>query len=130
MKIRKIEPAWLLAVIIPIMFIIAIVAFLTSEECYQNYCITGWEVLKLEWPSFWVFAWGGLGVGFICLILAYLNETGKGAIGRKMRGRLGVTIALIIISLLVICGPWGKACTDKSNGGVTAPGFKAINKLP
>ena len=124
MSNKKFNPTWLLAIFVPIIFIIAIVAFLSSEECYAQYCITGWQVLKLEWPGFWIFAWGGLGLGLIMWAVAYFNESGTGAIGRKLPGSDGLTITLVLVGLMVMCGPWGKACTDKSNGGVTAPGYK------
>lgn len=125
MKKGKFDPAWLLAIIIPAMFIFAITVFLKTEDCYKNYCITGWDVLKLEGASFWLFAIGGLIFGAGLSYLAYANESGSGAIGRKMRGDTSLTIVLVILALGVICGPWGKACTDKGNGGVTAPNYKA-----
>jgi hypothetical protein len=130
MSTRKFEPAWLLVIIIPVFFIIAIVAFLTSEECYANYCLTGWQALKLQWPDFWLFAWGGLILGAVLIIVAYFNESGKGWLGKKLRGSTELTIALVIIALLVMCGPWGKACTDRSNGGITAPGHKVEQPAP
>ena len=120
----------LLAFLIPAIFIFAIIVFLKTEECYKNYCITGWEVLKLESSAFWFFAVGGLVVGGFCIYLAYANETGSGSIGRKMRGNTGMTITLAILALAMMCSPWGKACTDKSNGGITAPKYKAERVAP
>lgn len=102
---------------VPLIFIIAVVVFLSTKDCYQQYCITGWDVLKLQWPSFWVFALGGVILSVICFYLAYNNEQKAGSTGK--------TIVLVILALLLLCGPWGKACTDKANGGVTAPGYKA-----
>lgn len=102
---------------VPLIFIIAVIVFLSTKDCYQQYCITGWDVLKLQWPSFWVFAIGGAILAIVCFAIAWYTE--------KQGGSTGKTILFVILALALLCGPWGKACTDKANGGVTAPGYKS-----
>lgn len=63
-------------------------------------------------------------------MIAILNETGAGALGRLFKGSSGLTWALIIIALLLFTCPWGKACTDKSNADITAPGHKVEQPAP
>lgn len=112
---KKFNPAWLLAVLVPLFIIIGVSVFLNSKDC--DTCLTGWATLKLEWPSFWVWAVIGIVVGIACVVWAIKNETsGSGGTGK--------TIFLIILAIAFIAGPWGKACTDKANQGVTAPGYK------
>lgn len=122
MSAKKFNPAWLLAFFVPLFFVIGIAVFLNSKDCEQ--CLTGWDTLKLEWPSFWTWAVIGAIAGIIALYLAYANESGSGAVGRKLHGSTGFTILMIILALAFMAGPWGKACTDKANQGVTAPGYK------
>jgi len=119
---KKFNSAWLLAFAVPIILIIGIAVFLGSKDC--DTCLTGWDTLKLEWPSFWTWAVIGIIIGVIALYLAYANESGSGAVGRKMNGSTGFTIFLLLIAIAFMAGPWGKACTDKANQGVTAPGYK------
>lgn len=107
---------------VPVIFVIAIVVFLSTKDCYQQYCITGWEVLKIQWPSFWVFAIGGIILAIICAVIAFNNELKGGSSGK--------TFLFVVLTLIFMCGPWGKACTDKANGGVTAPGFKSEQAVP
>lgn len=102
---------------IPLIFIIAIIVFLTTKDCYQQYCITGWEALKLQWPSFWIWAIGGLVAAVILLLIARNTEQVGGSSSKVM--------ALVIVAAILLTAPWGKACTDKANGGVTAPGYKS-----
>jgi hypothetical protein len=116
-------------------FIISIWTYLGSKECYglmggPQTCLTGWETLKLEWPSFWTWVTICSIVGAACFVVALYNETGAGKLGRKLRGNTGLTWVLIILALLLFTCPWGKACTDKSNAGITAPGHKIEHPAP
>ncbi len=116
---KKFNPAWLLAILVPLIIIIGVSVFLNSKDC--DTCLTGWATLNLEWPSFWTWAIIGIVVGVACIMLAIKNEnSGSGSTGK--------TIALILIAIAFMAGPWGKACTDKANQGVTAPGYKAVAK--
>lgn len=126
---KKFNPAWLLLIFVPLFFIIGIIAFLSSEDGTGAYPeLNGWQVLQLESPGFWTWAFVGIIAGAACGLLAYFNESGAGWLGRKLPGKTGLTILLCILALAFICGPWGKACTDKTNAGVTAPKFE--NKAP
>lgn len=126
---KKFNPAWLLVIFVPLIFIIGVIAFLTGKDGYGKYPeLNGWQTLQLESPGFWTWALIGIIVGSILGVLAYYNASGAGKIGRKLPGSDGLTILFIILALGFICGPWGKACTDKTNSGVTAPGFKAPAK--
>jgi hypothetical protein len=114
----------LLVLWVPLVFIIGVSVFLSSKDCYQQYCITGWEALNIQWPSFWIWISICTPLGIVAAWLAYKNASGSGKVGQKMQGKDGTTIGLIILALALLCGPWGKGCTDKANGGVTAPGYK------
>lgn len=116
---KKFNPAWLLAVFVPLFIIIGVSVFLNSKDC--DTCLTGWATLKMEWPSFWTWAVIGIIVGIACIVYAVISE-------RSGKGSTGKTILLLIIAIAFIAGPWGKACTDKANQGVTAPGYKAVSK--
>lgn len=115
--------------LIAAIFIFAIWQFLDTKDCYgliggPQTCLTGWEALKLQWPSFWTWVTICSIIGGVCVVVAIYNETGAGKIGRSLRGSTGLTIVLLILALLLFTCPWGRACTDKSNGGITAPGHK------
>lgn len=105
---------------VPLIFIIAIVVFLFDKDCYNQFCITGWEVLKIQWPSFWTWVAIGTVLGIVFGYQAYVTEKRGGSTGRVW--------LFAILAVLLLTGPWGKACTDKANGGVTAPGFKVEAK--
>ncbi|HUR65477.1 MAG TPA: hypothetical protein VMZ03_03935 [Chitinophagaceae bacterium] len=126
----KFNPAKLLLIIVPLIFIIAIIVYLSSsDDCYTNangtvVCLSGWETLKLQWPGFWWAIAGFSIVGVILALLGYFNATGNGKIGRMLPGGEGLTYVFIIVAIGFIAGPWGKACTDKRNGGITAPGHQ------
>jgi len=110
-------------------FIFAIWQFLSTKDCYglmggPQTCLTGWEALKLQWPSFWAWVTICSIIGGVCVVIAIYNETGAGKLGRALRGSTGLTIVLLLLALLLFTCPWGRACTDKSNGGITAPGHK------
>jgi len=116
---------WLYLVIgVAIILIVAVAAYLFSkDECYTTtdgvkHCLSGIQALKLEWPAFWVFAIGGIVVAIILGIWAYNNEN-KGD-GKK-------TMLLVILAVVIMCAPWAKGCTDKANGGITAPGYKHVD---
>lgn len=133
MSNKSFNPAWLLAIFVPVIFAVSVYVYLTSnDDCYTTadgvkHCLTGFQTLKLEWPAFWTWAIIGGIVGLLCLVLIYFNESGSGAIGRKLNGNTGLSIALTIVALLAIAGPWGKGCTDKTNGGITAPGYQHVD---
>jgi len=110
-------------------FIFAICVFLNSKDCYglmggPQRCLTGWEALKLEWPSFWAWIIICSVIGIILIVVAIYNETGSGWLGQKLKGNSNLTWVLLILAALLLTTPWGKACTDKSNAGITAPGHK------
>ncbi|WP_276483541.1 hypothetical protein [Paraflavitalea pollutisoli] len=115
----------ILAVAIATIFLVAILAFLFTKSEYLNYEITGWEVVKSYGAGFWVWALVGLVGAAVAGYVAYANYTGAGTLGRKLRGNMWTTILLVAIALICLCGPWGRACTDKANGGV---GIKTTSK--
>lgn len=119
--LKKFNTNWLF-LIVPLFYIIAIIVYLSTEDCYQQYCATGWEVLKMQWPSFWWFALSGLALAIFFARKSYLTEVAGGATGKVW--------LYLILAILLLCAPWGKACTDKASGGVTAPGYKHEKLLP
>ena len=122
----------ILAGLVPALFvIIGIIVFLSSSDGYGDYPEkTGWQALQLQWPSFWIWAALGFLGACVCAFLVYRNESGtaKGWLQTWLRGKTGTTIALVIIGVCMLTGPWGRACTDKTNSGITAPGYKNENK--
>lgn len=132
---KELIPYLIAGGVIIAIFIFAIWQYLSTQDCYglmgeEQKCITGWETLKLQWPSFWVWVTicSIVGAGFI--VVAVYNETGAGKLGRILKGKTGLTWILLILALLLFTCPWGKACTDKSNAGITAPGHKVEQKAP
>lgn len=126
---KELIPYLIVGAVIIAIFIISICVYLNSTECYglmggPQTCLTGWDTLKLEWPSFWVWIIICSIIGIVSFITAIYNETGAGKLGRTLRGSTSLTWVLLILSLLLFTCPWGKACTDKSNAGITAPGHK------
>jgi hypothetical protein len=126
---KDLIPYLIVGALIIAIFIFSICVYLNSTECYglmggPQKCITGWETLKLEWPSFWTWVTICSIIGAACFVVAVYNETGAGKLGKKLRGKTNITWVLILLSLLLFTCPWGKACTDKSNAGITAPGHK------
>jgi quinol-cytochrome oxidoreductase complex cytochrome b subunit len=118
-----------LGVFVVAVFVFSICEYLNTKDCYglmggPQTCITGWETLKIEWPSFWTWIIICSVVGVILLIVAIYNETGAGWLGKKLNGNSDLSLTLLIIAILLLITPWGKACTDKSNAGITAPGHK------
>lgn len=77
--------------------------------------ITPLRHARLEWPSFWIFAIGGVIAAAACGYFAYKNEVNFGSSGK--------TIVLTMLALILLTAPWAKGCTDKVNGGITAPGY-------
>lgn len=113
-----------LSIFVAIVLIVSIIVFLVTKEGYGQYePISGWQALKLQGAGFWITAIVCLGLGTVAVKAAIANETGAGAWGRKLQGKTWVTFALIILAAGLIFGPWGKACTDKGNAGVTAPNY-------
>lgn len=126
---KEFNPAWLLLPGCAIILTIAVIAFLFTKDGIAPYQeITGWEALKLQWPSFWKWVIFLTIAGIIFAWLGYANEVGAWPAAR-WPGNTGLTISLFIVSLACLFGPWGKACTDKTNGGVTAPSFKKDNQV-
>lgn len=126
---KKFNPAWLLVIFVPLFFIIGVIVWLSAKDGVYPYPeLNGWQTLQLQNPGFWTWALIGIIVGAIAGVLAYYNASGAGKIGRKLPGSDGLTIFLIILALAFMCGPWGKACTDKTNSGVTTPNFKPAAK--
>lgn len=121
MSTRKpIEPAWLLVPGIMTIFIFSAITWLSTSDSYVGpngtYTITGWEVLRLMYPSFFVRIWlGFLGVA-IFSTLAYVNETGAW-IGKYLRGNTAITILFVILALACLITPWLPAFTVKVDGG-------------
>lgn len=108
-----------------VVLIVSVVVFLTNKEGYGDYKpISGWEALKLQSAGFWVAAviLNILGLGAVYAV--YANETGAGSLGEKLSGKTGTTILLLILAAALLFGPYGKACTDKANAGVTAPNYQ------
>lgn len=75
---------------------------------------TGAQALKDQSPTFWVcviigFIMASIGV----LVLVKSQSTAW--------GNTGFTIGVLILIAALIFGPFGRACTDKANHGVTAP---------
>lgn len=105
---------------IAMVLIISVCVFLFTKDGYNGQEITGLEAIKRSNPGLITWGIAGLIVGSGLVYLSYANATGEG-IGAKLPGKEWVTIALLAIGLLLICGPWGKACSDKANGGYTLP---------
>lgn len=110
---KPFEPAKLLLIWVPVVLIFSLFVYLFSKDgLYNGVQISGWEALSLEWPAFWTWAIGLGAIGVVLAIIAGLIDD-----ARK-------SIVLAIIAMLLIFAPWGKGCTDKTNGGFTAPGHQ------
>lgn len=128
-------PYIIVGALITAIFIFAICEYLGTKDCYglmggPQTCLTGWQALALEWPSFWVWITICSIIGLAMIIIAVYNETGSGWLGSKLNGSSNLSLVLIILAVLLLTCPWGKACTDKSNAGITAPGHKVEQKAP
>jgi hypothetical protein len=123
---KKFNPAWVLAIWVPLLFIIGACVFLSSEHSYGSYSVTGWEVLQMEGTSFWFWVITLGIVGLVCLFLLWVNVTGKTALGRTklFGGSEGTSWVLAVLTLVFLMVPWAKGLTDASNGGVTAPHYE------
>lgn len=122
--------AWLLIPGIAIILVIAAIAFLNGRDGYGQYAqLNGWELLKMEWPSFWKWVIIGIIGSIILGYLAYANENAKWP-ATKWPGYTGLTIIFCLLSAVALLGPWAKAVTDKTNSGVTAPGFSNHGMIP
>lgn len=109
---KHLEPAWLLAIIIPAILIFAAYQWLTTSDSLQTGDVTGKEALQSMTTSFLVWVWIGIFGSIIFFALAYLNETGVW-IGRKLRGYLGITIVFVLLALACLLCPWIKALQAK-----------------
>lgn len=108
-----------------VVLIVSVIVFLTNKEGYGDYKpISGWEALKMQGAGFWIIAIILNIIGGFVVYGVVANETGGGWLGRKMEGKTSTTIFLILLASALIFGPWGKACTDKANAGVTAPNYQ------
>jgi hypothetical protein len=109
---KQFEPAKLLLVLVPLIFIAAVLIFLFTKTDG----VSGVDVLKMEGTWFW--AWvviGIVGAGFFGY-KSFKNEDNGGSTGK--------TILFAILALVLLTSPFGKACTDKANAGVTAPHYQ------
>jgi hypothetical protein len=127
---KSFNPAILLLFWVPILTIGGIAIYMNTEDCYRQYCITGWEAVKLQGSSFWTWVWICTPLGLLAGYFAYKNISGSGKVGEKMQGKDGTSIALIILAFALLMGPWGKGCTDKTNGGVTAEKYSNEKPAP
>lgn len=109
---KKFEIENLTFPIMGLIVLIGVIIFLFSGDNG----ITGWQTLGLQGAAFWIiailFTAGAAYLGYR-LYLGNKNETWSP----------GVKLACLIIVLILLISPWGRACTDKTNGGVTAPRY-------
>lgn len=102
----KTENAFFL--LVPLFIIIAIFIFLFNRDGG----ISGGQALAQQGGGFWVWVVIGTLAGLACWYFALKMEQDAS----KFTGR---AIVLIVLGFLLVFGPWGKACTDKANGGVS-----------
>lgn len=89
---------------------IAVCVFLFSEG---ESGLTGLQVLKNEPSSFWTWAVVLGIIGLAAVYVGVVNDSGAGAIGRKLPGSMGLTIVLFVVAIICIFGPYAKGCNDK-----------------
>lgn len=118
-KPKKPNPAWLLALLLPIMLIYSANRFINTADSYRQYTITGREVIE-RLPHFWLFVVLGIIGCLVFLILAYINETGIW-FGKHMRGSMAANFVFILLALACLITPWIRAMAIKANGGVDLP---------
>lgn len=105
-----------------IILLVAVCVFLfTKDNAANPYSVTGLEVLGNQNFSFWLFAiiFTVLAGVVIWVLNRYLINGGDS----KPFGNWWILIA-VFLSIA-----WGKACTDKANDGVTAPGHTPTEKV-
>lgn len=92
------------------MVIAAIFIFLLSKD--DGY--SGVQALKDQSTAFWV----GVAISFAVAIygirVMIKSET-------STWGTTSFTLGLLVVVVLLLFGPFGKACTDKANHGITSP---------
>ncbi len=90
--------------------IASILIFLfTSDDGYS-----GAQALKQQSAGFWIGIAVSFGVAILGLIVLIKSE-------KSAWGTTGFTLGLVIVIVLLLFGPFGRACTDKANAGITAP---------
>lgn len=98
-----------------------VVYFLFSKNNAANpHSVTGWEVIRNQNFSFWL--WAIVFTALAAAVIYFLNRYLINGGDSKPFGNWWIVIA-IFLSIA-----WGKACTDKANDGVTAPGYTPIEK--
>lgn len=110
----KIDTTLALIIGVGLIFLIGICIFLFGKSSPNG--VTGWQVLGMQGSGFWfwiVFCTAAAGVLIWRLIL---NENQGGSSGK--------TWALAVFAILLVTTPWGRACTDKANDGITAPKYQ------
>jgi hypothetical protein len=105
-------------ILVPLIFIVGVSVFIFNDDGG----ITGAQALGLEGFWFWFFSIGGLLGGSYGIYKVIDTEKNKPGV------KTSPGLVVFIVSVLLILAPWGKACTDKTNGGVTAPNYKSATK--
>lgn len=108
----------LLIVSLTAIIVLSVLIFLFDREGTNG--PTGWETLAMEGAGFWIWAIFGIVGAAACVYFLIKNDQRSGPEWR--------TWALLALAILLFFSPWGKACTDKANYGVTAPHYKAVTK--
>lgn len=120
---KKLNPAWLLALLLPAMLIFAAFQFLNGTQDFttagKTYSITGWQAVATV-PHFWLLVWVGILIGFLILFIVYLDASGSWFARRWKPSniRLVVLCALAILSMII---PWLRAGSIAVEGGIFAP---------
>ncbi len=105
-----------------VILLIAVCVFLfTKDNAANPYSVTGWQVLGMQSFSFWLWA-----IFFTALAGVGIWAANKYLINGGDSKPFGNWWILIAVFLSIA---WGKACTDKANDGVTAPGFTPTEKV-
>jgi surface polysaccharide O-acyltransferase-like enzyme len=99
----------LIFLLIPVIIISMVLIFLFNKDGG----ISGGKALALEGFWFWFFVVVGIAVAAGCAYFAYKNEA--------KAGKNIYTFGAIAFGAIVLFSVFAKACTDKANGGVTAP---------
>lgn len=96
----------------------AIVAIVIAALCIFLFTpdngYTGVDALKDQSTAFWVWVIVGIVVAGISIYIIFASD-------KKGWGTVGLSLALVIVAVMFLFNPFGRACTDKANGGVTAP---------
>lgn len=109
-----------LTIAIGLILIIAFIVFLASSSDYNGQSISGAEVLRREPTSFWVFVVLGFISSMGCFYAAYAIHEGVG-FGKNINVADWVPVGIVAVAFILLLAPWGKAFTDKADGGATLP---------